>query len=94
MHVHLADARRWVAGDTGRYDLVQLDVYQGSPYIPFYLVTAEFFRLLRIRMADDGLLMMNLFDLSSTLAKNWGVIGCVGCVTWDRSRRYHERFPA
>jgi|SRR6516225_4572156 spermidine synthase len=66
MHVHLADARRWVAGDTGRYDLVQLDVYQGSPYIPFYLVTAEFFRLVQIRMADDGLLMMNLFDLSES----------------------------
>ena len=66
MHVHLADARRWVAGDTGRYDLVQLDVYQGSPYIPFYLVTAEFFRLVRIRMADDGVLMMNLFDLSES----------------------------
>jgi len=66
MHVHLADARRWVAGDTGRYDLVQLDVYQGSPYIPFYLVTAEFFRLVRMRMANDGLLMMNIFDLSES----------------------------
>jgi spermidine synthase len=65
-HVHLADARRWLAGDTRRYDLVQLDVYQGSPYIPFYLVTSEFFRLVRVRMADDGLLMMNLFDLSES----------------------------
>lgn len=64
--VHVADARRWLAGDTGRYDLVQLDAYQGGPYIPFYLVTTEFFRLARARMADDGLLMMNLFDVSDS----------------------------
>lgn len=63
-HIHVADARRWVAGDIGRYDLVQLDVYQGSPYIPFYLVTTEFFSLLRMRMANHSLLMMNLFDVS------------------------------
>jgi predicted membrane-bound spermidine synthase len=64
--VHVADARRWLAADTGKYDLVQLDAYQGGPYIPFYLVTTEFFRLVRTRMADDGLLMMNLFDISET----------------------------
>jgi spermidine synthase len=65
-HVHVADARRWLAGDRGTYDLVQLDAYQGGPYIPFYLVTTEFFRLIRTRMADDALLMMNLFDAGAT----------------------------
>jgi spermidine synthase len=65
-HIHVADARRWLAHDGGRYDLVQLDAYQGGPYIPFYLLTTEFFRLIRTHTADDGLLMMNLFDAGTT----------------------------
>ncbi len=62
LRIHVMDARRFVARDRGTYDLVQLDVYQGGPYIPFHLVTEEFFRLTRGRMSDDALLMMNLFD--------------------------------
>jgi spermidine synthase len=56
------DARRFLSRDRGTYDLVQLDVYQGGPYIPFHLVTEESFRLARARMSDDALLMMNVFD--------------------------------
>src|SRR5262249_23218260 len=62
IHIHVADARPWLSRDRGTYDLVQVDLYQGGPYIPFYLVTEEFFRLVRARMPDDGLLMMNVFD--------------------------------
>lgn len=62
LRVHVMDARRFLARDRGTYDLVQLDVYQGGPYIPFHLVTEEFFRLARARMSDDALLMMNAFD--------------------------------
>jgi spermidine synthase len=64
LRIHVADARRWLTGNRETYDLVQLDVYQGGPYIPFYLVTEEFFRLARERMNDDALLMMNVFDES------------------------------
>ncbi len=62
LHIHVMDARRFLARDRGTYDLVQLDVYQGGPYVPFHLVTEEFFSLARARMSDDGLLMMNVFD--------------------------------
>ena len=62
LRIHVMDARRFLSRDRGTYDLVQLDVYQGGPYIPFHLVTEEFFRLARARMSDDGLLMMNVFD--------------------------------
>ena len=62
LRIHVMDARLFLARDGGRYDLVQLDVYQGGPYIPFHLVTEEFFRLARARMSDDALLMMNVFD--------------------------------
>jgi hypothetical protein len=62
LHVHVEDARRFLSRDAGPWDLVQLDVYAGGPYVPFHLVTEEFFRLARSRMADDALLMMNVHD--------------------------------
>ena len=62
LRVHVMDARRFLPRDRGTYDLVQLDVYQGGPYVPFHLVTEECFRLARARMSDDALLMMNVFD--------------------------------
>jgi spermidine synthase len=68
LRVHVMDARRFLAQDRGTYDLVQLDVYQGGPYVPFHLVTEECFRLARARMSDDALLMMNVFDSSADSA--------------------------
>ncbi len=63
LRVHLADARPWLARDTGQYDIVHVDLYQGGPYIPFYLLTREFFALLRERMSDDAVVMLNLYDV-------------------------------
>jgi len=45
---------------------VQVDLYQGGPYIPFYLITEEFFEQVRARIAEDGLLMMNVYDTSKS----------------------------
>jgi len=64
LHIHIADARPWLAHDRARYDLAQVDLYQGGPYIPFYLATVEFFQLARAHLNEDGLLMMNVFDAS------------------------------
>ncbi|MGO8920141.1 MAG: spermidine synthase [Stellaceae bacterium] len=61
LQVHVADARPWLAGNRRRYDLVYVDLYQGGPYIPFYLATVEFFHAIRAHMSPDGVLMMNLF---------------------------------
>jgi spermidine synthase len=43
---------------------VHIDLFQGGPYVPFYLTTVEFLELVRSRMADSGVLMMNVFDKS------------------------------
>jgi len=64
LRIHLADARPWLARSAENYDLVHVDLYQGGPYIPFYLITVEFFAAVRGHMSPDGLLMMNLFDVS------------------------------
>jgi spermidine synthase len=62
LRVHLADARPWLAHHHATHNLVHVDLYQGSPYIPFYLTTEEFFRLVRAHLSPDGLLMMNVYD--------------------------------
>jgi spermidine synthase len=57
VRVHLADARPWLERDRASYNLVHVDLYQGGPYIPFYLVTEEFFRLVQTHIMPGGLLM-------------------------------------
>ena len=67
LHVFVADARPWLAKNTSQYDLVHVDLYQGGPYIPFYLVTEEFFRVVRAHMSEDGAILMNVLDVSPQL---------------------------
>ena len=42
LHLYTADARPWLAASTARYDAIFVDAYR-QPYIPFYLLTREFF---------------------------------------------------
>jgi spermidine synthase len=65
LRVHIADARPWLAGYAAKSDLVHVDLFQGGPYVPFYLTTVEFFRLVRSRMTDGGLLIVNVYDISA-----------------------------
>jgi len=66
LSVHVADARPWLAAQSQEFELVQLDLYQGGPYIPFYLITEEFFGEIHHRMSPDALLMMNVYDTSQS----------------------------
>jgi predicted membrane-bound spermidine synthase len=65
LRVHIADARPWLAEHEAKSDLVNIDLFQGGPYVPFYLTTVEFFELVRARMTDDGVLMVNVYDESA-----------------------------
>jgi len=64
LSVHIADARPWLASSAQTFDLVQVDIYQGGPYIPFYLITREFFEEVTSHINRGGLLMMNVYDTS------------------------------
>ena len=65
LRFHIADARPWLSRHADRFDLVQIDLYQGGPYVPFYLATVEFYALVRSHLNETGLMMMNLFDVGS-----------------------------
>ena len=55
-----ADARRFLASSTKRYDLIFGDAYRGRQNVPSHMVTREFFDLVRRRLDEDGVFMMNL----------------------------------
>ncbi|HXB55557.1 MAG TPA: fused MFS/spermidine synthase [Vicinamibacteria bacterium] len=100
LHVNLADARPWISRCPSRYDLVQVDLYQGGPYIPFYLATIEFFGLVRAHLAEGGVLMMNVFDASidqhlvlSTVATLKRVFASVLVLTRQDMNRIIFAFP-
>jgi spermidine synthase len=62
LHVHTADARPWLAASRARYDAILLDAYR-QPYIPFYLLTKEFFRSARGHLNPGGLFVVNVGHL-------------------------------
>ena len=62
LHLYTADARPWLAASTARYDAIFLDAYR-QPYIPFYLVTREFFASVRAHLRPGGVFVINVGHL-------------------------------
>jgi spermidine synthase len=56
------DARRYIHLRHKKYDFIFGDAYNGVRYIPAHLVTLEFFRLIRDRLDERGIYMMNLIS--------------------------------
>jgi spermidine synthase len=57
--LHTADARPWLDRSGDRFDGIVVDAYR-QPYIPFQLVTREFFRSVRDHLAPGGAVMINV----------------------------------
>jgi spermidine synthase len=57
--VHDADARPFLRSTGARYDLIVVDAYR-QPYVPFYLATREFFRLVRDHLTPGGIVALNV----------------------------------
>ena len=59
LHTHTADARPWLRATHRHFDLVVVDAYR-QPYVPFYLATKEFFRLVRSHLNPGGMVVVNV----------------------------------
>ena len=60
VRVHHEDARPFLRRNEGeRWDAILVDAYR-QPYIPFYLVTKEFFQLVRDRLTRGGVVVVNV----------------------------------
>lgn len=55
------DARWYVTESERRFDLAAVDLYV-TGHIPFFTTTVEFFQALHARLADDGVVMMNVLS--------------------------------
>lgn len=53
------DARIFLASNNDKYDVIILDAYSKN-YVPFHLMTLEYFELLKNRLASDGVIVSNL----------------------------------
>jgi spermidine synthase len=53
------DARNYLDKNDKLYDIIIIDLYAGSPYIPFHLSTVEFFNLVKEHLKKDGVLAIN-----------------------------------
>jgi spermidine synthase len=62
LHLYTADARPWLAASRARYDAIFLDAYR-QPYIPFYLLTRQFFAAIRSHLRPGGVVIVNVGHL-------------------------------
>jgi spermidine synthase len=53
------DGRVFLMRHKARYDIVMIDAFRGG-YVPFHLLTIEFYRILASRLAADGVAVLNL----------------------------------
>jgi spermidine synthase len=60
MHIVVEDARRHLAHTRVKYDLIFGDAYNGLRSVPAHLLTREFFQILKDRLDEHGVFMMNL----------------------------------
>ena len=59
MNIFVDDARKHLATFDKKYDIVILDAYAAN-YVPYHLMTDEFFEILGERMEPDGVVVSNV----------------------------------
>ena len=59
IHPIVMDGRVYLQATDKRYDLIMMDAYR-QPYIPFHLVTHEFFQSVSDHLTDDGIVAINV----------------------------------
>lgn len=57
--VQLADGRRYMNKQDRSWDIILIDAYRG-PFVPFHLLTTEFYELAKSRLGADGVLVQNV----------------------------------
>ena len=59
LNTYAVDGRWGLYTSEARYDLVAIDAYR-PPYIPWHLTTVEFFELVRDRLTEEGVVVINV----------------------------------
>ncbi|HZS13390.1 MAG TPA: fused MFS/spermidine synthase [Candidatus Dormibacteraeota bacterium] len=59
LHVHSEDGRGYLRSTSQQYDVIVVDAYR-EEYVPFYLATQEFFRLVQSHLRPGGAVALNV----------------------------------
>jgi spermidine synthase len=73
------DGRLGLERSPRRYTVIAVDAYR-PPYIPWHLTTQEFFQLVRDRLADDGVLVINVGRAPDDRRMIEAMVGTIGSV--------------
>ena len=57
--VRISDGRMHLMRSKEKYDVLMIDAYRG-PFVPFHLMTKEFYEFAKARMQPDGVLVQNV----------------------------------
>jgi predicted membrane-bound spermidine synthase len=69
LHLIESDARVFLNRHSERYDIIFVDAFTGS-YIPFHLMTREFYQLVRNRLTPNGVAAFNFIPAERLLESN------------------------
>ncbi|MCS6785111.1 MAG: fused MFS/spermidine synthase [Candidatus Caldarchaeum sp.] len=83
LRVFVEDGRMYLTKTGEVYDVVVMDAY-AKTYVPFHLMTVEFYRLLREKMTAEGVLVSNLIA---------SLTGDTSEIFWAQYRTVSEVFP-
>ena len=61
LHIYVDDGRVFLQQTSQRYDLIVLDAYSRS-YVPFHLMTTQFFQLISTHLTTKGIVISNLIS--------------------------------
>ena len=64
LNIHIEDGRTFLANTKDKYNAIFSDAYQEQLYIPFYLLTVEFFQTAKDHLLPGGIFVMNLNSAS------------------------------
>jgi spermidine synthase len=53
------DGRLFLSQSKDRYDIILIDAYRG-PFVPFHLLTREFYQIVKDHLAEGGVVMQNI----------------------------------
>ena len=74
MRYRAGDGRVFLNRSSDLYDLILLDAYRGG-YVPFHLLTREFYALVKQRLAPGGAAAFNVHDGSKLYASTVKTLG-------------------
>jgi spermidine synthase len=73
------DGRWGLERSQTRYSIISLDAYR-PPYIPWHLTTQEFFHLVRDRLKEDGVMVMNVGRAPQDRRLIEGLVGTISTI--------------